>query len=92
MNAVSLIGTLSTPPDLQEPRSGPLRCTMQVAVPRCSRTGQREPGIVYIDVAISGLQAQECADRLRLGSRVGVAGRLDSADPVGVLIDQLDYL
>jgi single-stranded DNA-binding protein len=95
MNAVSLIGTLSTPPDLQEPRSGPPRCTMQVAVPRYSRTGQREPGVVYIDVTTFGLQAQECAERLKLGSRVGLTGRLDTDDPresAGVLIDQLDYL
>ncbi|MDQ3934037.1 MAG: single-stranded DNA-binding protein [Actinomycetota bacterium] len=92
MNAVSLIGTLSTPPDLQEPDSDPPRCTMQIAVPRRSRSGIREPGIVYVSVTIFGLRARECADRLKLGSRIGLAGRLDSADPAGILIDQLDYL
>jgi single-stranded DNA-binding protein len=95
MNAVSLIGTLTAAPDLQEPRSGVPRCRMRLAVPRRARTGSAEPGVVYIDVTTFGEEARECARRLKLGSRVGLAGRLDSDDPresAGVLIDQLDYL
>ena len=95
MNAVSLIGTLTADPDLQKPHSGPQRCTMRLAVPRYTQSGVREPGIVYVDVTAFGLRAQECAQRLKRGSHVGLAGRLDSDDPresAGVLIDQLDYL
>lgn len=101
MNAVSLTGTLSTPPDLQEPDSAPPRCTMRLAVPRYTQSGTREPGVVYVDVTTFGLRAQECAQRLKLGSRVGLTGRLDRDEwfedgerrvRYGVLIDQLDYL
>lgn len=95
MNAVSLIGTLTADPDLQEPRSGSPCCTMRLAVPRRARDGRAEPGVVYIDVATFGEQARECGRRLKLGSRVGLAGRLDSDDPresAGVRIDQLDFL
>jgi single-stranded DNA-binding protein len=95
MNAVSLIGTLTADTDLQEPRGGLPRCTLRLAVPRYARNGQRQPGVVYIDVATHGEDARECGRRLKLGSRVGLAGRLDSDDPresAGVLIDQLDYL
>jgi single-stranded DNA-binding protein len=94
MNAVSLIGTLTADPDLQEPRGSLPRCTLRLAVPRYSRNGQREPGVVYVDVTTFGLRARECAQRLKLGSSVGLTGRLDSDHPqsAGVQIDQLTYL
>jgi single-strand DNA-binding protein len=95
LNAVSLIGTLTADPELQEPHSGVLRCTMRLAVPRYARDGRREPGVVYVVVTTFGQDARECVRRLKNGSRVGLAGRLDSDDPresAGVLIDQLDYL
>jgi single-stranded DNA-binding protein len=77
---------------------------MRIAVPRYSRGGQREPGVVYIDATTFGLQAVEHAERLSRGSRIGLAGRLDADEPVGrvdeddepawygVVIDQLDFL
>ena len=95
MNSVSLLGQVVGEPQLRENRAGIAECRMRLAVPRRSRDGQREPGVVYVDVTIFGLRAQECAERLTLGSRVGLTGRLDSDDPresAGVLIDQLDYL
>ena len=94
MNAVSLIGTLTDDPELQESRTAPPRCTMRLAVPRRDRTGRQEPGVVYIDVETHGEQARECSRRLKLGSRIGLAGRLDSDHPqsAGVQIDQLTYL
>jgi single-stranded DNA-binding protein len=64
---------------------------MRLAIPRRARDGRREPGVVYVDVTTFGTEAQECADRLREGSTVGLAGRLDD-DPRGVLIDQLTIL
>jgi single-stranded DNA-binding protein len=93
MNAVSLIGTLTDPPDLQEPQSGPY-CTMRLAVPRRSRTGRSEPGVVYVGVTTFGENARECG-RLKLGSRIGLSGRIDGDPPhagTWVLIDQLDLL
>lgn len=68
---------------------------MRLAVPRYDRSGQREPGVVYVDVTTFGQQARECAGQLRQGSRVGLSGRLDDDPPeqgIGVLIDQLDLL
>ena len=51
--------------------------------------------MVYVEATTFGLEARECAERLKLGSRGGLTGRLDSDDPrasAGALIDQLDYL
>lgn len=92
MNAVSLVGTLTADPELRVNRAGDDECRMRIAVPRRSRDGRREPGVVYVDVTTFGADARACAD-LRLGSRVGLSGRLDD-DPesAGVLIDQLDFL
>lgn len=93
MNAVSLIGTLTEDPTLRVNRSGFDECRMRLAVPRRARDGRPEPGVVYVDVTTFGQEAQACADRLRMGSRVGLSGRLeDDPESAGVLIDQLDFL
>ncbi|HKP90579.1 MAG TPA: hypothetical protein VJT75_11480 [Thermoleophilaceae bacterium] len=84
MNAVSLIGTLTDDPELQEGR-----CTLRLAVPRRSRDGRRFPGVVYVTVESAGAEAQECAALVQ-GARMGLAGRLDDAG--NVLLDQLDAL
>jgi single-stranded DNA-binding protein len=90
VNAVSLIGQVVGEPELRTNRASAPQCTMRLAVPRRSREGRREPGVVYVDVTTFGTEAQECAERLREGSTVGLAGRLDEAGHV--LIDQLDLL
>ena len=95
VNSVSVIGRVVGEPELRRNRAGADQCTVRLAVPRYSRNGQREPGVVYIDVTTFGLEAQDCARQLREGSVVGLSGRLDSDPPdsgIGVLIDQLDLL
>ena len=102
MNSVSLIGTLVEDPDLREGGDEPVRCTMRLAVPRRDYGGHQLPGVVYVDVAIFGLQARDCAERLRRGDRIGLTGRLEQDRYRGeggdwlveqaVLIDQLDLL
>jgi single-stranded DNA-binding protein len=95
MNAVSLVGTLAIDPMMRASRAGTPECRMKLAVPRRSRGGRPEPGVVYVRVSLFGSDALEHGPRLRQGSRIGLTGRLDSADPresAGVLIDQLDYL
>ncbi|HEX8054058.1 MAG TPA: single-stranded DNA-binding protein [Thermoleophilaceae bacterium] len=87
---MSLIGQVVGEPQLRTSRADVPQCTMRLAIPRRSRHGRREPGVVYVDVTTFGTEAQECADRLREGSTVGLAGRLDDAGHV--LIDQLDLL
>lgn len=63
---------------------------MKLAVPRYSRTGRREPGVVYMIASTFGLEAQQHAERLSEGSEIGLSGRLDHEGHV--LIDQLDLL
>lgn len=75
---------------------------MRLAVPRRSREGRPEPGVVYVDVTTFGQEARECKARLSEGSRVGLSGRLEAEgqrsdgsgweESLGVLIDQLDFL
>jgi single-stranded DNA-binding protein len=50
---------------------------MRLAVPRHARGGRREPGVVYIAVTTFGLEARDCAERLRRGDRIGVTGRIE---------------
>jgi single-stranded DNA-binding protein len=98
MNSVALTGTLVEDPALRE-GADPVRCTMQLAVPRYSRAGRREPGVVYVSVTTVGLEARECAERLRRGDQIGVTGRIAQDKhrtsegwraEYSVLIDQLD--
>jgi single-stranded DNA-binding protein len=72
---------------------------MRLAVRRHARSGRREPGVVYLAVTTFGLEARDCAERLRRGDRIGVTGRIEQdrhRTPEGwqvdhsVLIDQLD--
>jgi single-stranded DNA-binding protein len=99
MNSVALTGILTEEPELHEEGTDPLRCTMRLAVPRHDRGGQRSPGVVYVSVTTFGLEARDCAERLRRGDRIGVTGRIEQdrhRTPEGwrvdhsVLIDQLD--
>ena len=98
MNSVALTGTLVEDPALRE-GADPVRCTMQLAVPRHARSDRREPGVVYVVATTFGLEARECAERLRRGDRIGLTGRIAEdrhRTPEGwrvdhsVLIDQLD--
>ena len=89
MNAVSLIGQVVGEPQLRENRRGIPECRMRLAVPRRLRGGARDPGVVYINVTTFGREAQECAERLSDGDRIGLSGRMHAGE---ALIDQLDYL
>jgi single-stranded DNA-binding protein len=94
VNSVSLVGQVVGEPQLRDDWLSIPQCRMRVAVPRRSRDGRREPGVVYVDVTTFGDEARECAERLSAGSRVGLSGRLedDPDEGAGVLIDQLDFL
>jgi single-stranded DNA-binding protein len=102
VNTVSVVGQVVGEPELRRNRAGTDQCTMRLAVPRRSREGRREPGVVYVDVTIFGQEARECKARLSEGSRVGLSGRLEAErqrtesgaweESHGVLIDQLDFL
>jgi single-stranded DNA-binding protein len=80
VNNVSLIGSLVGDPELTVDQRGRDVCVMQVEVPRRSRGGEFQPGVVYIDVTAFGEQARACASDLAAGLRIGVSGTLERDD------------
>jgi single-stranded DNA-binding protein len=80
MNNVSLIGSLVGDPQLVVGRDGGRECVMQIEVPRRALRGEREPGVIYVDVTAFGDQARACAEELAAGLRVGVSGMLARED------------
>lgn len=95
MNVVSVIGRVVGEPQLRTNRAGLPECRVKLAVPRRSRSGQKEPGVVYLEVTTFGLEAQDLADRVSEGATLGLSGRLDDDPPdegIGVHVDQLDVL
>ena len=97
MNSISLIGTVSAPP---EPGVGGRETRFQVAVPRRDRSGRRQPGVVYVECVVKDSEADDCS-RLSKGAVVGLAGRLEvDREHTGegwrethtVLVDQLDVV
>jgi single-stranded DNA-binding protein len=77
MNSVAPTLILTEEPELQEEGTNPLRCTMRLAVPRHDRSAHRTAGVVYVAVTTFGLEARDCAERLRRGDRIGVTGRIE---------------
>lgn len=71
MNTVSLIGRLTRDPELNTTNAGHPVCNMRVAV-----DGVGSDDTLYIDVTSFGTQAAACAEHLRRGRLVAVAGRL----------------
>ncbi|MDQ3935888.1 MAG: single-stranded DNA-binding protein, partial [Actinomycetota bacterium] len=64
--------------------------------------GVREPGVVYIEVVVSGLRASDVCDAAAVGGRIGVCGRIEPDERSGpdgerssryeVMADQLELL
>ena len=75
---------------------------MRVAVPRVSRGGIREPGVVYVEVVVTGLRASDVCEAAAVGGRIGVSGRIEPDERPGpdgerdsryeVMADQLELL
>jgi hypothetical protein len=61
VNSVALTGTLVDDPQLSSGERGGDVYVMRIAVPRRSRGGRREPGVVYADAAAFGADARESA-------------------------------
>jgi single-stranded DNA-binding protein len=77
VNNVSLIGSLVEAPELTVDEGGGDVCFMRVEVPRRGQAGEREPGVLYVDVTAHGRQAKLCAEELAVGRRIGVSGTLE---------------
>jgi single-stranded DNA-binding protein len=96
VNGVSLIGQLAADPELRINGAGEDECRMRIAVPRRTRAGGAEPGVVYVEVTAVGRRARDCAESLSAGSRVGLLGWLHTHDSREMLravaTDQLYFL
>jgi single-stranded DNA-binding protein len=55
VNVVSLTARVVVKPELRTNRAGVTECRFKLAVPRYSRSGVREPGVVYLDATTFGL-------------------------------------
>lgn len=77
LNHVALVGRLTRDPELRYTASGEPVCAMRVAVTSRARTGEGyEDRPNFLDVSTFGPHAEACAEHLRKGRRIGVAGRL----------------
>jgi single-stranded DNA-binding protein len=83
VNNVSLIGTLVEDPEPTVSETGGAACVLRIVLPRRAVTGQRQPGVLYVDVMAFGAEAKMCATDLRSGSKVGVSGMLERSDSLG---------
>lgn len=77
MNSVVMSGRLVRDPELRHTPSGVAVCNMRIAV---DRAGQQDddgqPGPGYFDVTAWNRQAENSAQYLTQGSRIGVTGEL----------------
>ena len=71
VNQVVLVGRLTKDPISRELKDGKTVCELRLAV---NDVREREP--LFVDVATFGKQAEACAEHLKKGRQVAVAGRL----------------
>jgi single-strand DNA-binding protein len=102
MNSVHLIGNLTRDPELRSLPSGTSVCKMRLAVNTRRKDGELWVDKAnYFDVTAFAGRAENAAQYLSKGSRVGVTGRLESREwetdgqkryGVEIISDQLDFL
>ncbi len=78
MNKAFLIGNLVRDPEMRTTRTGVYTCSFTIAVnrPHTNAQGQREAD--FIPVVTWRGTAENCAKHLRQGSKVGVAGMIQT--------------
>ena len=81
MNSVHLIGNLTRDPELRSLPSGTSVCKMRLAVNTRRKDGEQWVDKAnYFDVTAFAGRAENAAQYLSKGSRVGVTGRLESRE------------
>jgi len=75
LNCVTLTGRAGRDPEVRFFESGTAVASFSLAVDGFSKGGEKPTH--WIDVKVWGKSAQFCADYLRKGGKVGVAGRLE---------------
>lgn len=78
LNKVLLIGRLTRDPDLRTTQNGTAICDLGLAVNRRWRdqSGRDQEETAFVDVAVWGRSAENCAQYLQKGAPVLVEGRL----------------
>lgn len=78
MNTVNLIGRLGADPEVRYFESGTAVASFNLALDRGTNkdTGERKPP-VWVPVKVWGKSAQNAADLLHKGDKVGISGRLE---------------
>jgi single-strand DNA-binding protein len=77
LNTVALIGNLTRDPELRHTPSGTAVTTLRVAVnDRVKRQGEWTDASYFFDVIVWSSQAENCAEWLAKGKKVGVKGKL----------------
>ncbi len=78
LNKVLLIGRLTRDPDLRTTQNGTAICDLGLAVNRRWRdqSGRDQEETTFVDVAVWGRSAENCAQYLQKGAPVLVEGRL----------------
>lgn len=79
MNSVNLIGRLTASPELRNTDSGSVT-RLRVAVQRRRGKDGEDRGADFVDVTAFGAQAENCAQYLTKGRRVGIIGRLHHSE------------
>jgi single-strand DNA-binding protein len=79
LNVSTLVGRLTATPELRSTDSGSV-VTLRVAVQRRRGKNGEDRGADFIDVTAFGSQAENCAQYLTKGRRVGITGRLHHSE------------
>jgi len=79
MNRVTLIGNLTTSPDVRTTQAGGTVVKMRLAVSRPRRDGE-DQGADYVDVTAFGATAENCGRYLAKGRKVAIDGRLHHSE------------
>lgn len=77
MNKVILIGNLTRDPELSQTPSGISLCKFCIAVSRQYTDSNGDREVDFINIIAWRGQAENCANYLRKGSKVGVVGSLN---------------
>ena len=79
MNRVTLIGNLTSPPEVRTTQAGQSIAKMRLAVSRPRRDGE-DQGADYVDVTAFGATAENCGKYLAKGRKVAIDGRLHHSE------------
>ncbi len=80
INQVTLMGNLTSDPELRQTPAGQSVCSFSLALNRSFKgtDGEWQEATDYVDIAVWGKLAEQVSERLSRGSRALVQGRLQS--------------